>query len=181
MVRTRVGYAGGRKSNPTYRSLGNHSETIQIDYDPTHITYEELLDVFWNNHNPVGRALSRQYASLIFVHDEEQRRLAEETKEREESERNRTLSTEIVSYEEFWRAEAYHQKYYLRGKNDLMQEFAAIYPDAADFVDSTAAARVNGYIGGHGSIEQFEDEIGKLGLSEKGREKLRQLAERRLG
>jgi methionine-S-sulfoxide reductase len=175
-----VGYAGGSKSNPTYRSLGNHSETIQIDYDPTRITYEELLDVFWKNHNPVGRAVSRQYASMIFFHDEEQRSSAEQTKEREKNARGRTVSTQIVPYTEFWRAEDYHQKYYLRGKNGLMAEFEAIYPEAKDFVDSTAAARVNGYIGGHGTIEQFEDEIGKLGLSARGQEKLRQIAERRL-
>jgi peptide-methionine (S)-S-oxide reductase len=180
VVRTRVGYAGGSKLNPTYHSLGNHSETIQIDYDPTQITYEELLDVFWNNHSPTSRSVSRQYASIAFTHDEEQRQLAMETKERQEAERGRQIHTEIVPYTEFWRAEDYHQKYRLRGVKDLMGEFEAMYPHTHDLVDSTAAARVNGYSGGHGTMEQLEEEISRLGLSEEGRERLREIAEQRL-
>jgi hypothetical protein len=128
----------------------------------------------------VGRSLSRQYASIIFYHDEEQRRLAEQTKEREQNEMGRTISTEIVPYTEFWRAEDYHQKYYLRGTKDLAEEFKAVYPDAKDFTDSTAAARVNGYVGGHGTMEQFEEEIGRLGLSDEGQDKLQEIAQRRL-
>lgn len=180
MVRTRVGYAGGSKPNPTYRSLGNHSETVEIDYDPTEITYEALLDVFWKNHNPTTRSFSRQYAAIIFTHDEEQRRLAEERKASEAEERGQTIYTEIADYTRFWRAEDYHQKYRLRGAKALFAEFETIYPKTDDMVDSTAAARVNGYVGGHGTIEQLEDEIGRLGLSEEGQERLREIAERRL-
>jgi len=160
--------------------LGNHSETIQIDYDPERITYEELLDVFWKSHNPVSRSVSSQYGSVVFYHDDEQRRLAEKTKEREETERGRRLPTEVVPYTEFWRAEDYHQKYRLRGVRELMEEFAAIYPDSKDLVDSTAAARVNGYVGGHGTLEQLEAEIDRLGLSPEGRDSLEEVAQRRL-
>jgi methionine-S-sulfoxide reductase len=175
-----VGYAGGSKSNPTYHSLGNHSETIQIDYDPKRITYGELLEVFWNSHNPVGRSFSRQYASIIFYHDDEQRRLAEETKERQQTERGGQISTEIVPHTEFWRAEDYHQKYRLRGVKDLMEEFQAIYPNPADLVDSTAVARVNGYVGGNGTLEQLEEDIDTLGLSEEAQEELQEIGSRRL-
>ena len=160
--------------------MGNHSETIQIDYDPERITYEELLDVFWKSHNPVSRSVSSQYGSIVFYHDDEQRRLAEKTKEREETERGRRLPTEVVPYTEFWRAEDYHQKYRLRGVRELMEEFAAIYPDSKDLVDSTAAARVNGYVGGHGTLEQLEAEIDRLGLSPEGRDRLEEVAQRRL-
>ena len=175
-----MGYAGGAKDNPTYHDLGNHSETIQIDYDPTQITYEELLDVFWNNHNPTSRSFSRQYAAIVFVHDEEQRKLAEETKAREAEERGGTIHTEITDYARFWRAEDYHQKYRLRQVKDLWEAFNAMYPDFDDLVDSTAAARVNGYAGGHGTLEQLEDEIDKLGLSAEEQETLREMVERRL-
>jgi peptide-methionine (S)-S-oxide reductase len=175
-----VGYAGGSKSNPTYRSLGNHSETIQIDYDPTQISYEELLDIFWNEHSPTSRPFSRQYASVIFTHDDEQQRLAEETKAREEAERGQALYTEIVPFTEFWLAEDYHQKYRLRQNRDLVSEFTALYPDLEDFVNSTATARVNGYLGGHGTLAQFEAEIDELGLSTEGREYLTELAQGRL-
>ena len=80
MVRTRVGYAGGTKENPTYTSLGDHSEAIRIDYDPTRISYAELLEIFWQSHNCTSRAYSRQYMSIILYHDEEQRKLAEESR-----------------------------------------------------------------------------------------------------
>ena len=175
-----MGYAGGAKDNPTYHDLGNHSETVQIDYDPTQITYEELLDVFWNNHNPTSRSFSRQYAAIVFVHDEEQRKVAEETKAREAEKRGRAIHTEITDYTRFWRAEDYHQKYRLRHVKDLWEAFNAMYPDFDDLVDSTAAARVNGYAGGHGTLEQLEDEIGRLGLSAEEQETLREMVERRL-
>jgi peptide-methionine (S)-S-oxide reductase len=175
-----VGYAGGSKPRPAYRNLGNHSETIQIDYDPSRISYEELLDIFWSDHSPTNRPYSRQYASIIFTHDEEQHRLALETKAREEAQRGQTIYTEIVPYTEFWLAEDYHQKYRLRQTGDLMAEFATIYPDPIDFVNSSAAARVNGYLGGNGTLAQFEAEIDELGLSAEARQYLEEIAQRRL-
>jgi hypothetical protein len=166
--------------HPTYRNLEGHSETIQIDYDPTRITYGELLDIFWANHSPTSRSSSRQYASIIFTHDDEQRRLALETRAREETRRGREIYTEIVPLTEFWLAEDYHQKHRLRQNRDLMEEFTAIYPDPADFVNSTAAARVNGYLGSHGTLTQFEAEIDDLGLSGQARQGLTEVARRRL-
>jgi len=82
VLRTRVGYAGGTKPNPTYRDLGDHAETVQVDYDLSKITYPELLNAFWTGHDPTHRSWSRQYASIIFVHNEEERRLAEASKAR---------------------------------------------------------------------------------------------------
>ena len=73
IVRTRVGYAGGTTVNPTYRNIGDHAETIQIDFDPTVMTYEELLATFWASHNPIRLKLRRQYMSAIFYHDASQR------------------------------------------------------------------------------------------------------------
>lgn len=174
MIRTRVGYAGGQKDSPTYRSLGDHSETIQIDYDPTQITYAELLDVFWSSHSPTARPWSLQYASLVFYHDEEQKRLAEESRDRLAAELGRPIYTEIVAYDRFYLAEDYHQKYRLRGVKALLSEFEAIYPNALDFVNSTAAARVNGYLGGHGTLASLEAEVGDLGLSPAAQEVLRE-------
>lgn len=173
-----MGYAGGRKAHPTYEDLGDHTESIQIDFDPSQITYEQLLAVFWANHDPTRRAYSRQYASLIFVHSAEQRRVAVASKDREEARRRQRVVTEILPASLFTLAEGYHQKYYLRGHRELLGEFAAMFDSAAGFVNSTAAARVNGYAGGHGSLEQLREEIGKLGLSAAGRERLLELARR---
>ena len=79
MVRTRVGYAGGQKKDPTYRAIGDHTEAIEIEYDPTKITYGQLLHVFWNNHNACRQPWSTQYKSAIFYHDAAQKKLADET------------------------------------------------------------------------------------------------------
>jgi hypothetical protein len=78
----------------------------------------------------------------------------------------------------FYWAEAYHQKHRLRQEHDLMAEFRAMYPSDGDLVNSTAAARVNGYLSGHGSREDLEAELEGLGLSPDGREKLRRLLSR---
>ncbi len=174
-----MGYAGGAKEGPTYYSLGDHSETIQIDYDPSQVSYENLLDVFWASHNPTNRS-SRQYASIIFYHNDDQKRLALETKAREGTEQGSELYTDILPYTEFYLAEGYHQKHRLRQVEDLVFEFSAIYSDVDDFVNSTAAARVNGYLGGNGTLEQLEREIDQLGLSPEGREKLLKIGRQRL-
>jgi peptide-methionine (S)-S-oxide reductase len=165
VIRTRVGYAGGASENPTYYNLGDHTETVQIEYDPTRISYQELLDVFWAGHNPARPTWSRQYASIIFYHDEEQRRLAQASQGRYEAECGCRVYTEIIPVITFYLAEDYHQKYQLRQSPTLMNEFAAIYPDPVDFVNSTAAARVNGYLGGYGALANLQAEIDELGLS----------------
>jgi peptide-methionine (S)-S-oxide reductase len=172
VIRTRVGYAGGEKENPTYERIGDHSEAVQIDYDPAQITYEELLEVYWASHSPTSRPWSRQYASVIFYHDEEQRRLAEESRDRQEAELGGPVYTEIVPYTEFYLAEGYHQKYQLRHDRALMVEFRAIYPDEADFINSTAAARVNGYVGGNGTLAELQAIVEDLGLSPEAQQKL---------
>ena len=173
MIGTRVGYAGGMQENPSYYKLGDHSETIQIDYDPNRITYGELLDVFWHSHNPCSIPRSRQYMSVVFYHSEEQRRLAEETKEREEALQGKPVFTQILPASEFYLAEGYHQKYYLRQESKLLHEYRVIYPDDTDLVNSTAVARVNGYVGGHGTSAALEEELDSLGLSQPAAERLR--------
>ena len=180
MVRTRVGYAGGMKENPTYHSLGSHSETIQIDYDPAQISYKDLLDVFWDSHNPATPPLSPQYKSIIFYHNEAQKGLAIETKEREEARLGAEIYTEIVPFSEFYLAEAYHQKYYLRQEPDIVKDLSAIYPATEDFIASTAAARLNGYAGGYGDAETLRERLSEFGLSVAGNERLLEIAGRGL-
>jgi peptide-methionine (S)-S-oxide reductase len=178
VIRTRVGYAGGSKDNPTYYSLGDHTETVQIEYDPERTSYQELLNVFWNSHNAAILPYSVQYKSIIFYHDEEQKRLALESKAREEEKRNANIYTEILPYSKFYLAEDYHQKYYLRSVPDLKKELTAIYPDDNEFVNSTAVARVNGYVGGNGDIETLRQEIDSYGLSPAAKQRLLEMAAR---
>jgi peptide-methionine (S)-S-oxide reductase len=162
-----VGYAGGNKPNPTYTNLDGYAETIQVDYDPARITYEQLLNVFWHSHNPEVPAWSWQYASIIFYHNPEQLRQAEETKFHvEETLRKVKVHTLMIHFTEFYRAEDYHQKYWLQASPELMQDFRRIYPDFKDFVNSTAAARVNGIMGGYATIDGTMEELGSYGLSQ---------------
>ena len=170
MVRTRVGYSGGKAKDPTYYNIGDHSETIQLDYDPTKLTYKQLLDAFWANHNPCAQSGSRQYKSAVFCHNDAQKKLALKTRDGEAAKRKEALTTEIVPLTEFYLAEDYHQKHLLRQRSELLREFRAMYPDAKRFLASTAAARVNGYLGGHGSEAALQREIGTLGLSPQGRQ-----------
>ncbi|MFQ5963775.1 MAG: peptide-methionine (S)-S-oxide reductase MsrA [Candidatus Scalinduaceae bacterium] len=120
---TTVGYAGGYKENPTYEEVcaggTGHTEAIEILYDPSKVTYSELLDVFWRNINPITlnkqfADYGTQYRTAIFYHNKEQKRLAEESKEAlaKSGKFDKPIVTEITYASTFYKAEEYHQKYY---------------------------------------------------------------------
>src|SRR4030043_1291184 len=123
VVKVISGYTGGKKENPTYEEVSSgttgHVEAIQVYYDPSKITYEQLLEYFWKHVDPTdlgGQFVDRgqQYRSAIFYHDEEQKRLAEKSKEAlDKSGRfSKTVVTEIIKFSKFYDAEGYHQDYY---------------------------------------------------------------------
>lgn len=152
-------------AEPTYHNIGDHTETVQIDYDPNLISYDQLLDVFWNSHKPTRRSMPGQYMKAVFYHSEQQREQAIASKVALEDKIGSIVRTEIVPLRSFTMAEDYHQKFTLKGHKDLKNEMMRIYPRHQDLVDSTAAARLNGYIGGYGSRDQLLKEINSLGLS----------------
>ena len=123
---------------------------------------------------------SDQYKSVIFYHNDEQKALAEETRDNLQASLNRQVFTEIVPAGTFYLAEDYHQKYYLRGIPRLETEFMAKYPDINDFVNSTAVTRANGYAGSFGTPEDLQEELGLLGLSAESQEIIRDIAEQGL-
>ena len=143
------------------------------------ISYRDLLEVFWYSHSPTDIPYSDQYKAVIFYHNDEQKALAEETRDSLQASLNRQIFTEITPAGIFYPAEDYHQKYYLRGIPQLEAEVMAKYPDIDDFTLSTAVARANGYAGGFGTPEVLEEELGLLGLSPESEDIIRQLAERR--
>ena len=119
---TAVGYLGGTLENPTYHDVctgrTGHAEVVQVEYDPSRLTYDDLLTVFWENHDPTtlnrqGPDVGTQYRSAIFYHDEEQKEAAIKSKEeRDRSGRyRRPIVTEITPATEFYMAEDYHQQY----------------------------------------------------------------------
>jgi peptide-methionine (S)-S-oxide reductase len=158
--------------NPTYHNLGNHSESIEIDYDPTVVSYEDLLKIFWEGHDPGARSWSTQYKAAIFYHNDGQKRLAEETRDRIEATGKIKVRTEILPFSTFYVAEDYHQKYSLRGQTELMREFRDIYPSDEAFMNSTVAARVNGYLTGLAGFEGVREAVDDLRLSAQSRDRL---------
>ena len=161
-----MGYAGGMKKDPTYKDLGDHTETIQIDYDPSVISYSELVRVFWQSHDATQPSWSRQYMSIIFFHNREQQKIAMETRDLEARTRGRKVQTAITPYKMFYLAEDYHQKYRLKMHADILEEYRSFYPDSEDITNSTSAARVNGYLAGEGDLGQLDREGPLLGISE---------------
>lgn len=122
VLETAVGYLGGRTENPTYESVCSgrtgHAETVEVEYDPAKVSYEQLLNVFWENHDPTtlnrqGPDVGEQYRSAIFFQTPEQEAAAIASKEsREKSGRyKRPIVTEITPASTFYRAEEYHQRY----------------------------------------------------------------------
>jgi len=117
------GYAGGKVKNPTYREicsgLTGHAEVIQISFNPLLVSFEELLEIFWNTHDPTtlnkqGADEGTQYRSVIFYHNEGQKKLAKQYKAQLEASRifKNPIVTEISPLPEFYKAEDYHQDYY---------------------------------------------------------------------
>ena len=120
-----------------------------------------MLEIFWKSHDPGSRPWSRQYISAIFFHNGEQKNLAFESLKQEEARTHAKIFTEITPAGRFYPAENYHQKYYLRQRPDIMNELKKIYPDET-FVDSTVAARINGFLAGSGSYAALKAELGAL-------------------
>lgn len=122
VTNTAVGYEGGTYQNPTYRDVctdqTGHAEVVEVEYDPEQVSYDQLLQVFWENHNPTtlnrqGPDVGTQYRSVIFYHTPEQQKEAEASKERMQSSDRykRPIVTQVVPATPFYRAEEYHQRY----------------------------------------------------------------------
>ncbi len=125
VLSTSVGYAGGLFKDPTYEDVctgqTGHAEVIQVEYDPSKTSYDELLNVFWNNHDPTtlnrqGPDIGEQYRSVIFFHTSEQESVAKTSKEKLQNsgKYGKKIVTEIIPASQFYRAEEYHQRYYAK-------------------------------------------------------------------
>jgi peptide-methionine (S)-S-oxide reductase len=132
VTRAVSGYMGGAKKNPTYEQVSSgttgHTEVVQVHYDPSKVSYEKLLELFWLNHDPTKGDSQfcdsgSQYRPAIFWHDEEQKRLAEASKAKWEKDKpfREKIVTPVQKAAEFWSAEDYHQDYYK--KNPVRYQF----------------------------------------------------------
>ena len=130
VISTTSGYTGGHTANPSYEQVSHggtgHAEAVEIAYDPAKVSYKKLLDVFWHNIDPLAKDRQfcdhgDQYRSAIFYHDEEQRALAEASKAAVEKRFEQPVATQIVPTGPFYKAEEYHQDYYM--KNPVRYKF----------------------------------------------------------
>ena len=128
------GYSGGKVENPSYEQVctgrTGHAEAVQIEFDPDAISYEKLLDVFWNTHDPTtlnrqGYDVGTQYRSAIFYHDQRQKEIAEKSKKEIENKGvyKDPIVTEITPFKKFYAAEDYHKKYYEQHQNAVYCRF----------------------------------------------------------
>jgi peptide-methionine (S)-S-oxide reductase len=120
VLETAVGYAGGKKDNPTYEDVCSddtgHAEVVEVEYDPAKVSYDQLLDVFWSKHDPTqlnrqGWDIGDQYRSVIFFHDGEQQETALRSKATEQANWNGPIVTQVEPAGTFYEAEDYHQQY----------------------------------------------------------------------
>jgi peptide-methionine (S)-S-oxide reductase len=120
VIDTTVGFMGGTLKNPTYEDVctdkTGHAETVQVKYDPSKVNYQQLLDIFWANHDPTtpnqqGPDFGTQYRSVIFYYTPEQEAAAEASKKAVQPHFTRPIVTQIVQATDFWKAEDYHQHY----------------------------------------------------------------------
>jgi peptide-methionine (S)-S-oxide reductase len=123
VVGTEVGYAGGHTENPTYRDVCSHgtghAEVLRVEFDPSVVSFEQLLEVFWAMHDPTqvnrqGPDVGDQYRSAIFTSSDEQMRAAEASRDAAQARFDRPIATEITPASDFWRAEDYHQQYLVK-------------------------------------------------------------------
>jgi peptide-methionine (S)-S-oxide reductase len=120
VLATKVGYTGGSRERPSYEDVctgrTGHAEAVEVEFDPSRVSYEQLLDVFWQEHDPTtlnrqGPDVGTQYRSAVFFHTPEQEATARASKERVQSGSRKEVVTEITPAAEFWPAEEYHQRY----------------------------------------------------------------------
>ncbi|QAU11484.1 peptide-methionine (S)-S-oxide reductase [Halorubrum sp. BOL3-1] len=148
VVRTRVGYAGGTKIDPTYHALGDHTEVFQVEFDPDTIPYRDLLNQVFDSHNPQHQTRKTQYQNIVFAATEDQRAVLDDFL----TTRGLTadgIGTRIERLSRFYPAEDYHQKYKPRSVSSFMDAFEAAGYGDDELRESAIAARLNGYAAGH--------------------------------
>ena len=145
--------------------MADHTETLQLDFDPNQISYGELLRIFWVEHRPLHQPWSRQYMSAIFCGNEVQLEVAGRIKNEFEARWDATVYTEVRLEKDFYRAEDYHQKYRLQRFESIMNDLKQYYPRFDDLVDSPTATRLNAFLGGALSKTKLPAEMEVFGLS----------------
>ena len=161
VISTVVGYAGGTLPHPTYHKIADYTETVEVTFDPTLVSLEELLRIFWQNHDATKDRFykERQYISLLVFQNKQQEQIAEKIKQSEEEFQGKEIQTEFQLATPFYIAENYHQKYSLRRFKKATEKVQTLFPNEEAFIRSTIAARLNSFVQENISLQDIKKEI----------------------
>lgn len=163
VVRTRCGYSGGKADSPNYHDLKDHTETLQIQFDPKIVSYRQLLEIFWESHD-YATPIKTQYKSAIYYLTPEQKAIAEDTRDLviqgklgQPKLHGQKILTSIEAATALHVAEIYHQKYTLQCNVKVIEHLK--FGNRSEITDSILATRLNGYLAGYGNLQVFLNEV----------------------
>ncbi|KEI97618.1 peptide-methionine (S)-S-oxide reductase [Clostridium botulinum] len=177
VVKTYVGYTGGNTLFPTYNSIGDHLETLEVYYDSSKIAFENLLTIFEKNHNYIVRPNLLQYYSAIFYNNENEKELCLDWKKNKKEELKTEVLTRISPIEKFYYAEFYHQKYYVQLEPVIMSNLRSKFSTGNDLISSPLCHKLNTYLAGYSSLKELNKEIEDFNLSEDAKNRLLSIVE----
>uniref|UniRef100_A0A0R3RS23 peptide-methionine (S)-S-oxide reductase n=1 Tax=Elaeophora elaphi TaxID=1147741 RepID=A0A0R3RS23_9BILA len=168
VLATRVGYAGGTTMSPDYDNIGDHTEITEVQFDEKIISYDQILNYFWRNHDPT-RVHKKQYKSaILYINDQQKEAAKQSLKKLQEKYGNRKIDTYVQKLVQFYQAEDYHQKYWLRCQTAI---FEKLNLNDEEMVSSLLAAKVNAFLAGYKNFDllkqlavkyQLDDDVTKL-------------------
>uniref|UniRef100_A0A1I8AV57 peptide-methionine (S)-S-oxide reductase n=1 Tax=Steinernema glaseri TaxID=37863 RepID=A0A1I8AV57_9BILA len=162
VLKTRVGYAGGSSAAPTYKSIGDHTEITEVLFDESVVSYAAILDWFFSHHDPTVHR-KKQYQSGILYVDEVQKKIAEEALGAARKKFTGELETYIQPFSQFYVAEDYHQKYWLRSQKDVHEQLQL---SDQELIDSPLAAKVNAFLAGYADFNVLKNLQKEYNLNE---------------
>lgn len=140
--------------------MGDHTECLQIDFDPNHITFDEIACHFWNSHNSNrGNYKGRQYLSIFIYHDNNQKEVLDKIKQEIQDTNLQEVGSEIAPYVQFTLAEERHQKYYLKRYSNATQKLREHFLTEEAFTNATLVARLNSFVKGYVTLSSLKEEI----------------------
>jgi peptide-methionine (S)-S-oxide reductase len=161
---TRVGFAGGSFPDPSYSAIGDHVETVEVMFDPEQVSYDELLDHFWNHHNASAKPIFRQYASAVFTTSPLQEKTAKAARKKRNSVSRQPILTTIRTLDRFYPASADHQKHYLSRDSELL---AQLPRGSEQRLFTRLATKLNALAGQGGKQDDILQSLTELGVQPK--------------
>ena len=180
VLRTRVGYAGGDSTTPSYDDLGNHIEVFEVDYDPDLLSYEDMVHLYFQFYDATARPFSQRVTPVIYYRNAAEQVIAEDVKLSIENSSEKGIFTVIRPLEVFYLAEEKHQLSYLKQESSLYKEIREIFIEDDALLLSILASKLNGFIAGYGSETDLTYVLKGSGLSDASLDRLKTILSNRV-